>query len=72
MLKKVPSQHVYALSSWTIKQDGENFYICRTGTGGYGRKYMSLRHACMGIARKLEEEFARRKSRVVAFQGGQS
>lgn len=72
MLKRVdPSLYVCALTSWTIRQSGDRFYICPTGTGKYGRKYKTLRHACMGIARKLEAEYARRKARSASYYGGE-
>jgi hypothetical protein len=60
--------HVYALKSWTIRKQGEAFYIApsaQSGKHNWRGPYVSLQRASTAIARKLQWEFARRHRKAV-------
>ena len=59
-----PPEIVLALSSWTIKETDGQFRITKTGIKQYGRAYKTLRNALLAIARKHEEEYTRRRTRL--------
>ena len=59
--------HIYALTSWTIKKRGNEFYIAPTGQRGthYWRgPYRTLQRAASAIARKLQWEFTKRHKKA--------
>jgi hypothetical protein len=65
VLDRSAAPFVFALASWTIREDARGrYFICRTGSNAYGKPYSSLRRACTAIARKLEEEYATRRQRL--------
>ena len=57
-------EYVFALSAWTIKQDGVLFYIAKTqhwdGKHHWKKPYGSLQLACHAIARNLQREWTSR------------
>ena len=62
---------VFALASWTVRHEGEKFFIAKTqhwnGKHGWGKSYTSLTLACNAIARNLEREWSERNARKVRF-----
>jgi hypothetical protein len=55
---------VFALSSYTIKQDGNQFFVSKTWErSSWSKPYSSLRHACTAIARNLQREWTEREQR---------
>jgi len=56
---------IYALKAWTIKKQGDKFYIIPSAAFGmrWSKSYGSLQAACMGVARKLAEEWTQRDER---------
>jgi hypothetical protein len=55
--------HVYALKSWSIRKQGEAFYIAASAQSGkhaWRGPYANLQRATTAIARKLQWGFARR------------
>jgi hypothetical protein len=63
--------HVYALRSYTIKKQGDDFFVSPTGLKGthrWSRSYANLQRATTAIARKLQREFLRRYSRANGSQ----
>ena len=59
--------HVYALRSYTIKEQGGEFFVSPTGmerSHRWSKPYGTLQRATTAIARKLQREFARRHSRA--------
>jgi hypothetical protein len=65
------SETVYALASWTIRQDGEKFFIAKTqhwnGKHEWSKPYRSLTQAANAIARHIEREWHERKARQERF-----
>ena len=59
--------HEYAVGPWIVRESNGRFFISRTGTNRFGKPYVTLRHACTAIARKLEAEYVERKNRRLAF-----
>jgi hypothetical protein len=62
-----PATHLYALRSYTIKEQGGAFFVSPTGTEGshrWSKPYASLQRATTAIARKLQREFTKRHSRA--------
>lgn len=60
--------YVYALKSWSIRKQGEAFYISASAQAGkhaWRGPYTSLQRATTAIARKLQWEFARRHRKTV-------
>ena len=61
----------FALSAWSIKQQGEKFFIAPTAAFGdktkWSKGYASLQAATSSIARKLAEEWAERNERRRKF-----
>ncbi len=58
--------HVYALRSYTIKEQDGEFLISPTGVHGthrWSKPYATLQRATTAIFRKLQREFVRRHSR---------
>jgi hypothetical protein len=58
--------HVYALRNYTIKQQGDRFFVAATaleGTHRWSKPYATLQHATTAIARKLQREFVGRNKR---------
>jgi hypothetical protein len=63
--------HIYALRNYTIKQQGNRFYVAATAMAGkhrWSKPYASLQHAATAIARKLQREFVTRHSRSNGHQ----
>ncbi len=64
-------ERVYALASWSIKRDGENFRIAPTTYYGakpeWSKPYASLQAATGAISRKLAEEYQMRHKRILSF-----
>ena len=62
---------LFALSAWTIKQNGEKFYIAPTASFDnkqrWSKGYDSLQRACTAIARKHAEEWTERNTKRIAF-----
>ena len=62
---------LFALSAWTIKQQGEKFYIAPTVSFDdkqrWSKSYDSLQRACTAIARKHAEEWLQRNTKRIAF-----
>ena len=57
---------VVALRAWTIKKQGEKFYISPTAfvrRPRWSKGYSSLQGACMALARKCAEEWTERNDR---------
>ena len=64
-----PAPYMYALRSYTIKKQGDEFFFSPTGIEGahrWSKPYATLQRATTAIARKLQREFARRHSRAKA------
>ena len=62
-----PEAHVYALRSYTIREQGGEFFVSPTGIEGthrWSKPYATLQRATTAIARKLQREFVRRHSRA--------
>jgi hypothetical protein len=63
---------VFSLASWTIKQEGEKFFIAKTqhwnGKHEWSRSYKTLTQAANAIARHHEREWAERVARQARFQ----
>jgi hypothetical protein len=60
--------HIYALKSWTIKRDGDKFFIAASAQSGkhdWRGPYATLQLATIAIARKLQWEFTRRHNKAV-------
>ncbi len=60
------TKHVYALRNYTIKKQGEQFFVAPTAMAGkhrWSKPYASLQHATTAIARKLQREFVTRHRR---------
>jgi hypothetical protein len=58
--------YVYALRNYTIKKQGDQFFIAATAMAGrhrWSKPYATLQHATTAIARKLQHEFIARHSR---------
>jgi hypothetical protein len=70
MSKPVPPA-LFALKAWTIKKQGEKYYISPTATFDdktrWSKGYDSLQSACQAIARKLAEEWTEREVRRRSF-----
>jgi hypothetical protein len=64
---------VFALRAWTIKQQGDKFYIAPTAVFDdrqrWSKGYDTLQRACMAIARKHVEEWLKRNKRRKHFYG---
>lgn len=58
---------LFALKAWTIKQNGEKYYISPSvafhDKPQWSKSYRSLQAACSAIARRLAEEWTRRSER---------
>lgn len=57
---------VYALRNYTIKKQGDRFFVAATaveGTHRWSKPYASLQRATTAIARKLQREFVTRHNR---------
>ena len=67
MQKAVDHSIVLLMTTFSIKQAGDKFFVSRSGTNNWSRPYKTLRRATQSIALKLEEEFTRRRARI---QGG--
>ena len=72
MSRPIP-QAVFALKAWTIKQQGEKFYISPSAAFDdktrWSKPYDSLQRACSAIARKLASEWQQRDKRRREFHG---
>jgi hypothetical protein len=66
-MSKSSESAVFALKAWTIKKNGEKFYISPSvafhDRQMWSKGYRSLHAACSAIARKLAEEWTRRSER---------
>ena len=60
---------LFALKSWTIKKNGEKFYVrsAALADAKWSKGYRSLQAACSAIARKLAEEWRERNERRRKF-----
>ena len=62
---------VFAVKAWTIKKQGEKFYIAQSIAFAekphWSKGYASLQAACAAIARKLAEEWTARNARRRKF-----
>ena len=60
---------VLTLASWAVKQDGDKFYVAKSWTGkhDWSKPYKSLTQACNAIARHLEREWTKRRTRQEQF-----
>jgi hypothetical protein len=62
-----PDAHMYALRSYTIKKEGDEFFVSPTGIKSshrWSKPYATLQRATTAIARKLHREFVRRHNRA--------
>ena len=71
MSKPIPPA-TFALKAWTIKQQGEKFYIAPTASFDdkqrWSKSYATLQHACTAIARKHADEWLmRNKKRTTSY-----
>jgi hypothetical protein len=67
--------HVYALRNYTIKKQGDQFFVAATAmarTHRWSKPYATLQHATNAIARKLQREFVARQSRSNGSQPSQA
>jgi len=62
-----PPAEVYALTAWSVKMSGDNWYIAETACFDnkpqWSKPYASLYRATTAIARKLAEEVLTRQRR---------
>ena len=64
MKQKLTEARVFALKGFTIKSDGDRFFISPTGRDAWSGPHKSLQHATTAIARKLSHEFVERNARL--------
>lgn len=64
MKNKLSQARVFALKGFTIKNEGEKFFVSPTGRNTWAGPYKSLHHATTAIARKLAREFTQRTGRL--------
>jgi hypothetical protein len=62
--RKLTEARVFALKGFTIKNEGDNFFVSPTGHNKWAGPYKSLHHATTAIARKLSREFTERDTRL--------
>ena len=57
---------IYALRNYTIKQQGDRYFVAATAMAGkhrWSRPYATLQRATTAIARQLQREFVTRYAR---------
>jgi hypothetical protein len=64
MTRKLSEARVFALRGYTVKCDGDKFFVSPTGLNQWAGPYKSLHHATTAIARKLTREFTERSERL--------
>jgi hypothetical protein len=62
--RKLSEARVFALKGYTVKCEGDKFFVSPTGLNQWAGPYKSLHHATTAIARKLSREYADRNTRL--------